>query len=63
VSEGDLMTFKYLIHPVLKNKHVPARADEISETGVITNQVVRYILESPLAIADLTDKNPNVYYE
>jgi hypothetical protein len=39
------------------------RADKISEQGIITNQVVRYIIECPLVIADLTRNNPNVLYE
>lgn len=39
------------------------RADEIGEPGVITSQVVQHILDDPILIADLTDENPNVYYE
>jgi hypothetical protein len=39
------------------------RADEISEPGSITLQVLARILESDLVIADLTDHNPNVFYE
>jgi hypothetical protein len=30
---------------------------------MITNQVIYYIVDSPLVIADLTGNNPNVYYE
>jgi len=39
------------------------RADKISEPGIITTQIIEYIVESDLVIADLTDKNPNVFYE
>jgi hypothetical protein len=39
------------------------RADEISEPGSITLQVIERILSSDLVIADLTDHNPNVFYE
>ena len=39
------------------------RADEISETGSITHQVLTRVAESELVIADLTDHNPNVFYE
>ena len=39
------------------------RADEISVPGSITLQVLEKILEADLVIADLTDHNPNVFYE
>lgn len=39
------------------------RSDDISETGVITNQIIRYLLDAPFVVADLTGRNPNVYYE
>ena len=39
------------------------RADKISEPGIITTQIIEYIVDSDLVIADLTDKNPNVFYE
>jgi hypothetical protein len=39
------------------------RADEISEPGLITSQVIQHIIDDPLVIADLTGRNPNVFYE
>ena len=39
------------------------RADQISEPGLITTQVIQHIVEDPLVIADLTGSNPNVFYE
>lgn len=39
------------------------RADEITEPGSITNQVIDKTLKSDLVIADLTGHNPNVFYE
>ncbi len=39
------------------------RADQISEPGMITSQVIQHIVEDPLVIADQTDRNPNVFYE
>lgn len=39
------------------------RADKISEPGLITSQVIQHIVEDPLVIADLTGRNPNVFYE
>ena len=39
------------------------RADTISAPGLITSQVIQHILDDPMVIADLTGRNPNVYYE
>ncbi len=39
------------------------RADQISEPGMITSQVIQKIVDDPLVIADLTERNPNVFYE
>ena len=39
------------------------RADEIDEPGIITNQIIRHIIDDPLVIADLTRQNANVFYE
>jgi len=39
------------------------RADQISEPGIITTQVVQHIMDDAMVVADLTGKNPNVFYE
>ena len=39
------------------------RADKISEPGIITTQIIQYIVDAELVIADLTERNPNVFYE
>ena len=39
------------------------RADEVQETGSITTQVIRRLIDADLVVADLTDHNPNVFYE
>ncbi|MDB4915307.1 MAG: hypothetical protein JWM95_2951 [Gemmatimonadetes bacterium] len=39
------------------------RADKISDPGMISGQVINYLLKSKLVIADLSFHNPNVFYE
>ena len=55
---------KHVYAPVLDaNGYETVRADKILKSGLITSQIINLILESELVIADLTDSNPNVYYE
>jgi hypothetical protein len=69
-SEGtDIRTrsdqvLKHIISPAAKEcGYETVRADQISEPGIITSQVIQHIVEDPLVIADLTGRNPNVFYE
>ena len=39
------------------------RADLISLPGIITTHIINHLLEDDLVIADITYKNPNVFYE
>lgn len=39
------------------------RADSISKAGMITNQIIDYIINSALVVCDLSFHNPNVFYE
>ncbi len=39
------------------------RADHISEPGIITTQVIERLINDDLVVADLTNHNPNVFYE
>jgi len=55
---------KHIISPAAKECGYKAlRADQISEPGIITSQVIQHIVDDPLVVADLTDRNPNVFYE
>jgi len=71
IGESDSTTrkrsdkvLKHIITPSVSSfDYKPIRADQISEPGIITTQVIQYIVEAPLVIADLTDRNPNVFYE
>jgi hypothetical protein len=41
----------------------PVRADDIQSTNFIVLDIIKNILESEMAICDLSSKNPNVLYE
>jgi len=55
---------KHLIKKVLEPRgYEVKRADQISEEGLITNQIIEHLLDDDLVVADLTGHNPNVFYE
>jgi hypothetical protein len=54
----------YILAPVLAEFNLKLyRADRDPTPGQITPQMVKSIVSAPLVIADLTGRNPNVYYE
>ena len=54
----------HIIDPAVSEcGYKPIRADDIDKPGIITSQVIQHIVEDPLVIADLTERNPNVFYE
>ena len=62
VRSNQILT--HLIRPVTESLCFDVlRADEITEPGIISTQVLERILNDELVIADLTERNPNVYYE
>lgn len=55
---------KYVVERVLKGRgYKVERADKVGEPGIITNQIVRRIVDCDVLIADLSEHNPNVFYE
>ncbi len=55
---------QHIIRPAVEPLgYVSTRADEIDKPGIITSQVIQHIVDDDLVIADLTDRNPNVFYE
>jgi hypothetical protein len=53
-----------LVEPALAEFNIKlVRADQISEPGLITAQVIEHIVRARLVIADLSFHNPNVFYE
>jgi hypothetical protein len=55
---------KHIIKPAAEScGYAAIRADEIDKPGLITSQVIQRVIEDPLVIADLSETNPNVFYE
>lgn len=55
---------KYIIEPACAAfNYKVIRADKMSNTGLITKAIIEQIISANLVIADLTDNNPNVFYE
>ena len=56
---------RHVITPVVAECGYPeaVRADHISTPGMITTQIIERVVEDDLVIADLTELNPNVFYE
>lgn len=56
--------YKYVFSPILEPlNYILSRADKLAQPGMITNQIIGKVVEVDLIVADLTGRNPNVYYE
>lgn len=59
---NDLYT--EVIKPVCKNDNIESiRADESKKTGLILNDIIKRIYEAKFIIAEITPRNPNVFFE
>jgi hypothetical protein len=54
---------RHILTPALEGRYEIIRADSMPKPGVITSQIMDAIFNSDLVIADLTGRNPNVFYE
>ncbi|MFJ5508039.1 hypothetical protein [Pectobacterium jejuense] len=58
------MLLKHLVEPVFSQCGIEVvRADKISKSGLISQQIFEYIISSRFCIADLSFGNPNAFYE
>lgn len=56
--------FELIFEPSLKEAgYEVTRADKIGTPGSISREIVSNVINSDLVIADVTDENPNVFYE
>jgi hypothetical protein len=54
---------KYILNEVMAGKYKVLRADALPQPGSISHQVIKWLHEADLVVADLTGANPNVIYE
>ncbi|GAF70120.1 unnamed protein product [marine sediment metagenome] len=55
---------RHIIDPVAKDMgYRTIRSDEIPRPGTITNHIIEHLLKDDLVVADMTERNPNVFYE
>jgi len=55
---------KYIVEPSCeKFGYICERADQLPRAGTITTHIIECLMEYELVIADLSDLNPNVFYE
>jgi hypothetical protein len=58
------MVLEYLIGPALAGSGMAiTRADLAAQPGIVTVHVIQHLIEDELVIADISDRNPNVFYE
>ncbi|MCA1452196.1 hypothetical protein I6F35_03065 [Bradyrhizobium sp. BRP22] len=64
-KHADLLLNAIIKHVLENNEfgYKVRRADEDADPGMIGDRVIADITRSPLVIADLTDLNPNAFYE
>jgi len=56
--------FELIFEPALKEAgYKVTRADKVGTPGSISREIVSNVINSDLVIADVTDENPNVFYE
>ncbi len=54
---------KHIVRATLQDAYDVERADDIRRPGIITVQIIQQLLEARMVVADLSEANPNVYYE
>lgn len=56
--------YKYLIAPVCEELgYKPVRVDHVNAVDNINSTIINYLKTAPMVIADMTDHNPNAFYE
>jgi len=63
-EEHFSLVYEDIIKPAIEASGLLAfRADESKNTNLIQLDILRSVIESPMAVCDMSSKNPNVFYE
>jgi hypothetical protein len=62
-KHSDMVLETLLEHALAPSQLKVVRADKITQPGMISKQIIEYILRSKLVIADMSFHNPNAFYE
>ncbi len=62
-KHADMIFNQYIDRALAGSGLRAVRADKIGDPGMISKQIIEYILKSKLVVADLSFHNPNVFYE
>ena len=56
--------YRYIIAPVCEELgYKPVRVDHVNAVDNINETVINYLKTAPMVVADMTDHNPNAFYE
>jgi hypothetical protein len=64
-EEGHFtLVYEDIVKPSVEAANMsPYRADETKNTNLIQLDILRRVIETPIAVCDMSSKNPNVFYE
>lgn len=62
-KHSDLFLESIVVPAFEKFEYKVIRADNIGKPGMITNQIIDYIMNAAFVVCDLSYHNPNVFYE
>lgn len=56
--------YEDIVKPAVANtEFIPRRADEVKETNFIHLDILKKLIDAPIAVCDLSSRNPNVLFE
>lgn len=62
-THADAILNQYIEKSLVDTGLKAVRADKIGEPGMISRQIIEYVIKSKLVVVDLSFHNPNVFYE
>lgn len=62
-KHADMIFSRYVDRALAGSGLKAVRADKIGDPGMISKQIIEYLLKARLVVADLSFHNPNVFYE